>query len=732
MVLRDARGLRSGSPDPQVIPNQAASGKDLEASVRAQAKLRAMVGLPIILAGTISLWSTENRAAVALLATLHVLYIVLMLLCTRHPHPKRAGHLAYATAVLDPLMLSASLPLLGEYGGLVVGFYLFTILGFGFRIGPRLMLTSQIAAIAGFSVVQIFPGFWQQHPVIWLSFLVTLIVVPFYATVLIRKLHEARAHAERESLAKSQLLARVSHELRTPLSGIVMAGQLLLAESKDKQAVVRAETILGLSKDLLREITDLLDQSKYEAKALVLHAVPLELHQEMARVRVTVEAAAAKKGLALSVTVDPGVRDSVLGDPHYLTRVLINLAGNAVKFTDRGEIAISVQLLDEDASQYRVRFAVRDTGIGIPRDFHERIFEPFFQVDGGTTRRHGGTGLGMTIAREIVKLMGGDLRVESELGKGSLFYFDLALPRVLAPGQTAAQADAKAVSGRKIFVAEDNETNLMLLKELLEQDRHEVVVARSGTEALDILAAREFDVLFLDFNMNDMDGAKLLQIYRFGRLRAAPAYFLTADATEVTAAKLRDAGAIDVLHKPITIQELREAIARVCGQPQAAPTVRAAVPATARTGPVPAATEPTRPVLTVVPPQPIDLAVIENLKLISSRPAFLRELLLRAREDIRSNCDDLVQALVAQDFDRLHHDAHALKGVCASIGAARLVALCSLIMRSPRNDLELGRDRLQDDIMEAARVSSAAIDHIVAGMDRPDSAGHSAALLHTN
>lgn len=710
-----------------MIFNQQTSGKtDFGASVKSQAKLRAMVGLPIILAGAVSLRTTEMGEWVGLVAALHVLYIALMMVWAGRPRPFSAMQLAYLTAVLDPLMLSAWLPMMGEFGGLVVGFYLFTILGFGFRIGQRLMLTCQLTSIAGFSVVLFLEPFWRQHPVIWLSFLVTLIVVPLYATVLIRKLHEARAHAEQESQAKSELLARVSHELRTPLSGIVTATQLLAAETKDKQAAKRAETILGLSKDLLREITDLLDQSKYEAKALVLDSVPLDLHDQMERVRLTLESSAAKKGLAFSVNVDPGVVDWVRGDSHYLSRVLINLAGNAVKFADRGEIRIDMRLLEEDAARYRIRFSVRDTGIGIPREFHERIFEPFFQVDGGTTRRYGGTGLGMTIAREIVKLMGGDLRLESEPGKGSLFYFDLDLPRVAAQGQSAGEVDDHTVFGRRVFVADDNETNLMLVKELLERDRHEVVAARSGMEALDILSAREFDVLFLDFNMGDMDGVKLLKIYRFGKLRAAPAYFLTADATAVTAAKLRNAGAVGVLHKPITVEELRKSIARVCEQQPAS------VPAPAQTCAAPTPAKPARPILTAVAAQPIDLAVIENLKSISSRPQFLRELLVRAQEDIQRNCDDIAQSLAAKDFERLHHAAHALKGVCASVGAARLVGLSTVLMRSSHEDLQLAEDRMQADIMEAARVSAAAIGDIVAALDRPESADQLAALLHSN
>ena len=611
---------------------------------------------------------------------------------------------------------------MNEYGGLVVGFYLFTILGFGFRTGLMLMRVCQLVAIAGFSAVLLVVPFWREHFVIWLSFLVTLIVVPLYATVLIRKLHESRAHAEQESMAKSELLARVSHELRTPLSGIMAATQLLAMETSDKKAAKRAETILVLSKDLLHEINDLLDQSKYEAKALVLESVPVNLSQQMERVRLTMESAAAKKNLAFRTSMDPRIADWVLGDAHYLSRVLLNLVGNGVKFTDHGEILIGMHLLDESDAAYRIRFTVQDSGIGIAPEHHERIFEPFFQTDGGTVRRYGGTGLGMTIAREIVKLMGGDLRLASELDKGTLFYFDLAMPRAGVPeGRIAASEALPLVSGKRIFVVDDHETNLMLVKELLEQDRHEVTVATGGMESLEILSSREFDVIFLDFNLSDMDGLKLLQLYRFGTISPAPTFFLTADATLVTADKLKNSGAIGVLIKPIILGELRRAVAQACGLTSAKATV---IDQTS--------SKSARPILKAVPAQAIDLTVIEHLKSISGRPAFLRELLAHAEEDIRRNCEDLVRALTTRDIECIADTAHALKGVCASIGAVRLMAVATGLMRCSREDLKRAEPRMRTDVTEASAATLDAIGNILADIESKKSVDSSAAFLHTN
>lgn len=695
---------------------------DLQSSVQAQAKVRAFVAIPIVIGGSgLFYLSASVNGWIALLGAIQITYTLLMLVLAHRPKLYSASRLASLTAILDPLVLSLWLPLMNEYGGLVVGFYLFTILGFGFRTGLRLMRVCQIASIIGFSTVLLSVPFWRQHSAIWLSFLITLIVVPLYATVLIRKLHEARAHAEQESLAKSELLARVSHELRTPLSGIMAATQLLALETTDKKAATRAETILGLSKDLLYEINDLLDQSKYEAKALVLESVPFNLPEQMERVRLTMEPAATKKSLVFRTSVDPRISEWVLGDPHYLSRVLLNLVGNGIKFTDSGEILIGMHLLDESDAEYRVRFTVQDSGIGIAPEHHQRIFEPFYQAEGGTARRYGGTGLGMTIAREIVGLMGGDLRLASESGKGTLFYFDLTLPRVDAPAASAvAEAGITAITGKRVFIADDHETNLMLVKELLEQDQHQVTVAGSGMGALEILSAQDFDVIFLDFNLGDMDGLKLLQIYRFGKLHPAPTFFLTADATSITADKLKNSGVAGVLTKPVALAELRRALAQACGETSTDMT------------PDQAATRVAKPILKAVPMQPIDRTVIEHLRSISGRPAFLRELLVHAEEDIRRNCEELTKALAARDVSGVRDTAHALKGVCASIGAIRLMTIATGLMRCTREDIGRTELRMRTELAEASVTTLDAIREILGQIDEKKAAEGSAAFLHSN
>jgi len=679
---------------------------DAENAVAAQARLRVIVGIPVILAGMLALLHIGVRSdLVGSVGFVHISYIVSMLFLASRSRPFSAKQIAIATAVLDPLLLSAWLPMMGEVGGLYVGFYLFTILGFGFRTGPRLMLVCQITSIVGFFVVMLIEPFWRQHQIVWFSFVITLVLVPFYAGVLIRKLHEARAHAERESQAKSQLLAKVSHELRTPLSGIVAAAQLLSAEAEDSRVINRAETIMGLSRDLLREINDLLDQAKYEARAMVLDSTLFELRDQMERLRLVLEPAAIKKNLDFVIDVDSRVKDRIQGDSHYLTKVLMNLAGNAVKFTDTGKVEVAARLLDEKDDQYRIRFSVADTGIGIPKELHDRIFEPFFQADSGTARKYGGTGLGMTIAKEIVNLMGGQIHVDSSPGAGSHFHFDLDFHRVKARQNFTDTMAVPTVYGKRILIVDDNTTILTLIKEMLLRDRHEVMTAHNGTEALEVLNAREFDLIFLDFNMGDIDGAKVLQLYRFGRLQTAPVFFLTADATPATAARLRGIGAAGVLYKPITADGLRQAIVQACGASQSHLAASAGTPAQT----APAIAAPSQPPLATIPTQYIDHTVLDGLRSMSERPEFLADVVSSAIDDIERNVRALIQALTAQDSERVRDTAHALKGVCASIGATRLANIANRLMRATAEELTHSAGRVKADVIETNRQSIAAL-----------------------
>lgn len=683
---------------------------NLSKTLTTQATVRMLFGLPILIGGSAWILSHGYDARLLYVAGLIGLYIfaTLYYVHSRASEFVSPEKVVVATAVLDPAMQSAWIPVMGEYGGIVASFYLFTILGFGFRCSVRLMHICQFSALAGYAVVFFVSPFWRAHPMIWWSFAALLVLVPGYASILIRQLHEARADAESASQAKSDLLAKVSHELRTPLTGIVASSQLMLMELKESESGQRAETILRLAKDLNEEINDLLDQAKYESNSLVLEYVPVSLHELMERIRIATQPAADRKGLAFDLVLDEKVQDWVMSDEHYLGRVILNLTSNAIKFTNSGSVRVEARLLDSTAAAYRIRFAVEDTGIGIAEEFHDKIFEPFYQTAGGTTRKYGGTGLGMAIAREVVEVMGGKMRIDSQPDHGTRISFDLKMPRVVAPRSAGGTTDeVAAIRGRSILVVDDHETNLLLIRELLEQDQHRVMTASSGAEAFSHLNANDYDLAIFDYNLTDMDGAKLLQIYRFGKVKPAPVFFLTADATAATRDKLLGCGAAGVLHKPVGLQELRAAIRQVC---QASPLDEASPPA-----PSPKVD---RSHLRAVPVRYLNLDRIENLKLQSRRPGFLQNLLGQSLNDIDRNCLELADALNAGDVAAVHEIAHALKGVCANVGAVRLVSISTTLMALRRDELS-EVVRLLQDLEQARAGSQAEIREVIERLDNP-------------
>ena len=564
--------------------------------------------------------------------------------------------LMVATAILDPLMLSLWLLVLGPSSSLFVGFYLFTTLGFGFRIGRHAMYLCQAMSVLGFCLVSMLSPDWRSHPLFGFSHLVLLVVVPLYAGVLIGKLQAAKEVAERANAAKSQLLAKVSHELRTPLTGIVSTASLIEAQSPDAGSAERAHSIIELAMGLDLEIKQLLDLSRIEAGRGEQQDVAFEARQLAEHIVRTLAPVATAKSLALGVEFDPAVSRPMLGDLQALNSVLLNLAGNAVKFTDEGAVIVRLDLLAREDAAYRLRFSVEDTGIGIQPELQAKIFEPFFQVEGGTVRKYGGTGLGMSIALAHVRRMGGELQVESVPGKGSRFWFDLRLPLTAMPSATAPASEAlpEIVRGKRILVADDNRTNLLLIAEMLERDGHAVAAVESGNAALEALASADFDLAFLDFNMHDIDGASVYETYRFGRLHAAPTFFVTADTTSLTASRLESLGAAGTIYKPVTFDKLRSAVAsQFAGEGVAATQAANQRPA---------------PHLRPIPVEYLDPAAIETLREVRDTPAFLCRMISEGAADIERIDRSLADALLACDLPEVHRQAHALRGVSLSLG----------------------------------------------------------------
>ncbi|HNV07581.1 MAG: ATP-binding protein [Dokdonella sp.] len=677
--------------------------------LKAQATLRILVAVPVIIVETILYLGSPASVAARLvvLSILYCVYILALRVLVHFPQIVSSRALLVATAVLDPLALTAWLVVTGEYGGLIVGFYLFTILGFGFRTGRPLMYLCQLTAVAGFLLVCLGVPYWQEHLTTFLALLIPLLVVPMYAGMLIKSLRESRELAERESKAKSELLAKVSHELRTPLAGIISATELMAGEATQEVVRRRADTILSLSGKLLREINDLLDEAKLDAGATRLELAPVDIKAQVDLVHAALAEIAVKKGIDFQIRVDPAIVDRVQTDAHHLGRVLLNLSGNAVKFTDQGHVRLTVDLVRMEESRYVLRFGVSDTGIGIPDAFKDRMFQPFSQGQ-GTHQKYGGTGLGLVIARQIVELMGGVLRFESEIGRGSLFWFEVSMGRCLAiAGVDATDAlhDGSISTPKRILVAEDNETNLILLRELLEIDGHVVTTCSSGTEALEILAERDFDLILLDYNLGDMDGVRVLQTWHFGHARTTPALFLTADTTQQTAQRISECtNGSSVLYKPVTLLKLRKALS----------AIEACAPGVAEKAEISqeimySAARQAKPALTSVAVTALDAEIIAELKTVSHRAEFFPSLLREAEHDMVRCVQHILEALEKRQHGAVRDAAHALKGVSGSVGAVRVYALASSLMATPGDDLDRSAERWAADVSEALRITIAAL-----------------------
>ncbi|MBS0571244.1 MAG: response regulator [Proteobacteria bacterium] len=694
--------------------------------VLAQAKIRVAVAIPIILIDIALYFSLRDEIPgwFPLLTASYAIYalapFVLSQWMSKYASLK---HLLTASAVTDPLFLTVWIASTKEFGGVISGLYLFTILGFGFRTGRPLMFLCQGASIASFALVLAFAPYWHGHVVFWSALLLPILVVPLYAGTLIDTLRQAREHAELQSRAKSDLLAKVSHELRTPLTGIMATTELLSLETSDPGVRRRTETILSLSDSLLSEINDLLDEAKYNSSEIHLAPAAVDLRERVQALTETFGTLARKKGIRFEAVLDPAIDSMVSLDSHHLDRILLNLIGNAIKFTESGSVRMSVGLVHRTTSGYRLRFAVADSGIGIPEEFHRKLFQPFVQVEQGPNRRYGGTGLGLALSRRIVEAMGGELRFESELGKGSRFWFELDLKdagRLPAPARV--DADAPVATPLRILVVEDNRTSAALIRELLMLDRHDVSVCDSGIAALELLTRETFDALLLDYNLGDMDGSQVLRTYRFGRAHPAPAIFLTADATAQTATRLLEAGAAGIVLKPVNRTNLRQSLARLRG------LGNHSEPAAGVGSPAAEVARLERPALRIVPVSALDEGVLNELRSLNSGSGFLGRLLSQAEIDITRACQQLDDAFANRSYAVVPNAAHALKGVCANVGAVRLATLAGAMLQMPSAELESAGDRLAADLRDCARITVAALRQAIADTVSSNRSG----TLHLN
>ena len=607
----------------------------------------------------------------------------------------------------------------GEPGAVIIGVYLFITFGNGFRYGRTYLHACQIMSLVGFTLVVTMSDFWRQEMSLSIGIAISIIVLPFYVGVLAERINEAKKRADEANQAKGRFVANVSHEMRTPLNGVIAMADVLRETKLDESQREIVETLGTSANLLLAQIEDVLDLAKIEAGRIQIENRPFDLAKLVGGTIKVVLPQARMRGLAMDTRISPDAARWFVGDSHHLGQVLLNLLANAVKFTERGRIEVKAMIVAQDQCQARVRIEVTDTGIGIPPEKLSAIFEPFTQADDSITRVYGGTGLGTTIARQLVGLMHGQIGVQSVVGEGSSFWLELPLELseefVADPasesnyfGRRSAEtsilisqrpANVTKLRGARILLAEDNPTNQRVAQLILESGGHRVTIVNNGEAALDALEHASFDLALFDLSMPVVSGLEALKLYRFSTPNPIPVLILSANVTTEIIAECQRVGAAEFVAKPIRAANLLNSIERHLASQSTDLLVANGI-----------SKPDARATFTVVDTPAVDPRVLEDLGRLSTDPTFVERLVHGFRSDAERLVATIVDALSTKRYEEVKDAAHALKGGAGSIGATQLVALAQRFENANNDALRVKAATWSEELSRATETVLCALE----------------------
>nr|WP_241094014.1 ATP-binding protein [Xanthomonas bonasiae] len=595
--------------------------------------------------------------------------------------------------IADYGLMCMAMSAIGEPMACIYVVVMWVTIGNGLRYGNRYLYVAVGMALVSFSVTLLTSDYWIANRGLGIGLLVGLAAIPLYLSGLLRQLTATTAEARRASEAKSRFLANMSHEFRTPLNGLSGMTEVLATTRLDAEQRECVNTIQASARSLLSLVEEVLDISAIEAGKLRLEKRDFSLRETLEGISLILQPQARAKRLAYHVDVAADVPDGLSGDPGHLRQVLLNLAGNAIKFTEMGRVDIRVRIHKSEQGQpKRLSFDIIDTGIGVPPEMRPRLFEAFEQADVGLSRRYEGTGLGTTIAKGLVEAMDGSIGYQEHPPRGSHFWFEL--PFVASAAQTTAAVSAAGVvapaeefdpsgnviafsdpflrhrarvRGMRILVADDHAANRMVLQRMLQKAGHRAICVDGAEAVLDALAESEFDAVIVDLHMPGMSGLdmlKQLRVMQAGGPRT-PVVVLSADVTPESIQRCEQAGAHTFLAKPVVANRLLDTLTDIATDGR--------LRGTNETTLTRSATGSTEGVL--------DSSVLDELAGLGMGDGFEREFISQCLNDAEGCLGGMQVAGEAEHWERLREHAHAIKGVASNLGLVKLASLGGELMQ---------------------------------------------------